>query len=127
MNNNELKNLSKNFNKVIEKLTDDLNERFKIYNEFIVELDQRLTEQDKKIEELKKERNNNTVKTVNDKEVKRVSSDCWIDIDFWYEDGELKAEIVKESLPDDKWALYIVKEELDYKEELKDGQRLYNY
>lgn len=52
MNNNELKNLAKNFNKVIEKLTDDLNERFKIYNEFIIELDERLTEQDKRIKEL---------------------------------------------------------------------------
>lgn len=61
------------------------------------------------------------------KEVKRVMSDCVVDIDFWYEDGELKAEVVKESVPDDKWALYIVKEELDYNGELKDGQRLYNY
>lgn len=52
MNNNELKNLAKNFNKVIEKLTDGINERFKIYNEFIIELDQRLTEQDKRIKEL---------------------------------------------------------------------------
>lgn len=55
MNNNELKNLAKNFNKVIEKLTDDLNERFKIYNEFIVELDERLTEQDKRIKELEEQ------------------------------------------------------------------------
>ena len=55
MNNNELKNLAKNFNKVIEKLTDDLNERFKIYNEFVIELDQRLTEQDKRIKELEEQ------------------------------------------------------------------------
>ena len=55
MKNNELKNLAKNFNKVIEKLTDDLNERFKIYNEFIVELDERLTKQDKRIKELEEQ------------------------------------------------------------------------
>lgn len=55
MNNNELKNLAKNFNKVIEKLTDDLNERFKIYNEFIIELDERLTKQEERIKELEEQ------------------------------------------------------------------------
>ena len=62
-----------------------------------------------------------------DRDVKRIMSDCVVDIDFWYEDGELKAEVVKESVPDDKWALSIIRDELKYGRELKDGQRLYNY
>lgn len=59
MNSNDFNVLAKRFDKVIEKLIDDINERFNLYNNLIFELDERLIEQDKRIKELEENETNN--------------------------------------------------------------------